>query len=137
MVLLRELRGRGYTGGYSILKEYVHPFRRPHLPQATRRFETEPGEQAQVDWGSFTYFTSEGKKKQVWAFVMVLSWSRAIYVDWYPKPTWPPSSGATSTPLLTWEGYPAAASTTLPRWWCWVGRRTADPGGTPGSWTLP
>ena len=22
-------------------------------------------------------------------------------------------------------------------WWCWVGRRTADPGGTPGSWTLP
>ena len=43
--------------------------------------ETEPGEQAQVDWGSFTYFTSEGKKKQVWAFVMVLSWSRAIYVE--------------------------------------------------------
>ena len=81
VVLLRELRGRGYTGGYSILKEYVHPFRRPHLPQATRRFETEPGEQAQVDWGSFTYFTSEGKKKQVWAFVMVLSWSRAIYVE--------------------------------------------------------
>ena len=63
VVLLRELRGRGYTGGYSILKEYVHPFRRPHLPQTTRRFETEPGEQAQVDWGSFTYFTSEGKKR--------------------------------------------------------------------------
>ena len=85
VVLLRELRGRGYTGGYSILKEYVHPFRRPHLPQATRRFETEPGEQAQVDWGSFTYFTSEGKKKQVWAFVMVLSWSRAIYVGLVPQ----------------------------------------------------
>ena len=85
VVLLRELRGRGYTGGYSILKEYVHPFRRPHLPQATRRFETEPGEQAQVDWGSFTYFTSEGKKKQVWAFVMVLSWSRAIYVELVPQ----------------------------------------------------
>ena len=93
MVLLRELRGRGYTGGYSIpsassgqaLKEYVHPFRRPHLPQATRRFETEPGGQAQVDWGSFTYFTSEGKKKQVWAFVMVLRWSRAIYVELVPR----------------------------------------------------
>ena len=25
VVLLRELRRRGYTGGYSILKEYVHP----------------------------------------------------------------------------------------------------------------
>ena len=56
MVLLRELRRRGYTGGYSILKEHVHPFRRPHLPQATRRFETEPGEQTQVDWGSRTVF---------------------------------------------------------------------------------
>ena len=85
MVLLRELRGRGYSGGYSILKEYVHPFRLPHLPQATRRFETEPGEQAQVDWGSFTYYTGEGKKKQVWAFVMVLSWSRAIYVELVPR----------------------------------------------------
>ena len=56
-----------------------------HLPQATRRFETEPGEQAQVDWGSFTYFTREGKKKQVWAFAMVLSWSRAIYVKLVPR----------------------------------------------------
>ena len=56
VVLLRELRRRGYTGGYSILKEHVHPFRRPHLPQATRRFETEPGEQTQVDWGSRTVF---------------------------------------------------------------------------------
>src|SRR5262249_23724944 len=27
-VLLRELRERGYTGGYSILKEFIHPLRR-------------------------------------------------------------------------------------------------------------
>ena len=38
-----------------------------------------------MDWGSFTYFTSEGKKKQVSAFVMILSWSRAIYVELVPR----------------------------------------------------
>lgn len=81
VVLLRELRAQGYDGGYTILKEYVHPLRRRIQPQATMRFETEPGEQAQVDWGSFSYLTEDGHKKKVWAFVMVLSWSRAIYVE--------------------------------------------------------
>jgi len=33
-------RSLQHTGGYSIMKEHVHPFRRPHLPQATRQFET-------------------------------------------------------------------------------------------------
>ncbi len=59
VVLLRELRARGYTGGYSILKEYVHPFRRKHQPQATMRFEAEPGEQALVDWGSLYHVTEQ------------------------------------------------------------------------------
>jgi len=81
VVLLRELRGKGYSGGITILKEYVHPYRRRKQPQATVRFETEIGEQAQVDWGSFTYLTPDGERQRVWAFVMVLSWSRAIYVE--------------------------------------------------------
>ena len=49
VVLHRELRARGYDGGYSILKGYVSPRRRPRQPDATMRFETAPGEQAQVD----------------------------------------------------------------------------------------
>ena len=52
MVLHRELKGLGYDGGYSILKSYVSPRRRRRQPEATMRFETAPGEQAQVDWGS-------------------------------------------------------------------------------------
>jgi len=81
VVLLREIRAQGYGGGYTILKGYVHPLRRQMQPAATVRFETEPGEQAQVDWGRFSYLTEDGHKKKVWAFVMVLSWSRAIYVE--------------------------------------------------------
>ncbi len=80
-VLQRELRGLEYEGSYTILAEYVRPRRRRRQPQATVRFETEPGEQAQVDWGSFSYLDEKGRKRQMWAFVMVLGWSRAIYVE--------------------------------------------------------
>ncbi len=37
-VLLRALRERGYTGGYSILKEFVHPLRRRPPVQGTVPF---------------------------------------------------------------------------------------------------
>ena len=84
-ILLRELHTRGYTGGMTILKEYVKPFRRPKQPKVTMRFETAPGEQAQVDWGLFRYTTPDGRTHQVWAFVMVLSWSRAIYVEFVER----------------------------------------------------
>ena len=80
VVLHRELRERGYDGGYSILKAYVSP-RRHRQPRATMRFETKPGEQAQVDWGSFSYVGADGRKHRLWVFVMVLGWSRAIYVE--------------------------------------------------------
>jgi transposase len=81
VVLLREIQGQGYTGGYSTLKAYLQPLRRGRTGTLTMRYETEPGEQAQVDLGSFRYDTVNGKTRRVWAFVMVLSWSRAIYVE--------------------------------------------------------
>ena len=81
VVLSRELQGLGYQGGYLLVKTYVSPRRRRRQVQATVRFETEPGEQAQVDWGSFSYVDERGRKRRMWPFVMVLSWSRAIYVE--------------------------------------------------------
>ena len=81
VVLRRELQDLGYEGGYSILKAYVSLRRQGRQPQATVRFETAPGEQAQVDWGSFSHVGEKGHKHRVWAFVMVLSWSRSIYVE--------------------------------------------------------
>ena len=44
VVLVRELRDRGYEGSYTILSDYVRPRRRSRQPQATVRFETEPVE---------------------------------------------------------------------------------------------
>ena len=81
VVLLREIRELGYDGGYTVLKDYVHPRRRPRQPKATMRFETGPGEQAQVDWGVVSYEGEDGRKHRMWAFVMVLGFSHAIYLE--------------------------------------------------------
>ena len=72
VVLLREIRELGYDGGYSTLKNYVYPRRRPRQPKATMRFETGPGEQAQVDWGVVSYEGEDGRRHRMWVFVMVL-----------------------------------------------------------------
>ncbi|WP_296313446.1 helix-turn-helix domain-containing protein, partial [Pseudomonas sp.] len=51
-VLLRELRERGYVGGYTILKDFLQRLRPVLVPEPVVRFETAPGEQMQVDWAS-------------------------------------------------------------------------------------
>ncbi len=85
MVLPREIRERDYMGGYSLLKAYVHPFRKRCQPQVTVRLETGPGEQAQVDFGRYRYLTPDGKVRWVWAYVLVLGWPRAIYIEFVPR----------------------------------------------------
>jgi transposase len=85
IVLLRELRTQGYTGGYTILKDYLHPFRSARPAHATMRYETDPGEQAQVDFGFFRYELPTGGTRSLWAFALVLSWSRALYVEFIQR----------------------------------------------------
>lgn len=79
-VLLDEIRALGYSGGKTILKAFVAQYRPPRVPQAVQRFETLPGQQAQVDWAYFQYL-DRGRKRTVYAFVFVLSYSRFIYVE--------------------------------------------------------
>ncbi len=79
--LYAEIRARGYEGGESQVRVFVHPYRAERLPEATVRFETEPGEQAQVDWGSFGYIEEQGRRCHLYAFVMTMGWSRAMYVE--------------------------------------------------------
>lgn len=82
VVLLRELNERGYSGGYSILKEHLQPRRQAARQVAVRRFETPPGQQAQLDWGHLGYLEEgEGKRRWVWGFVLTLGYSRAMAVE--------------------------------------------------------
>lgn len=81
--LLQELRPRGFAHSIAILRRYVAQVRKPSPRKAYLRVEVEPGEQAQVDWGSFGHLRigRNGAQRPLSAFVMVLSWSRAMYVD--------------------------------------------------------
>ena len=78
--LVQELRSRGYTGGKTIVKDYLEPLRPPRVARATLRYEPAPGEQAQVDFGSFPYEVA-GRRRLVYAFCFTLSYSRALYVE--------------------------------------------------------
>jgi transposase len=84
-VLLEEIRRQGYTGGISILRELLTPIRREltRKQEVTERFETAPGKQAQVDWGSFgkVWDQREGRWRKLYAFVFTLGYSRAIYLE--------------------------------------------------------
>lgn len=80
-VLLRELRERGYTGGYTILTDYLRPQREAAQQIAVRRFETGPGVQAQVDWGHLGYVEDESGQQPVSGFVFTLGYSRALLAE--------------------------------------------------------
>lgn len=53
---------------------------RNHYKPAVR-VETGPGEQAQVDWGSFGTVRIHDRKEKLYAFVYILSYSRMMYVE--------------------------------------------------------
>jgi transposase len=79
--LHRELRDLGYTGGYTILTEFLRDIRPVAGPEFEVRFETPPGRQAQVDFAHFrTVFTDEpGTERIIWLFSLVLGHSRMLW----------------------------------------------------------
>lgn len=79
--LMLELRQKGYRGGVAQLRRFVSKVRVRPTRKAYLRVEFEPAEQGQVDWGSFGHLRVGHTKRAVSGFVMVLSWSRAIFVD--------------------------------------------------------
>lgn len=79
--LYQEIRLRGYTGKERAVRRFVQPYRTARAAVATVRFETGPGQQAQVDWGSFGTIDYYGRQRRLYAFVMTLGWSRAMYVE--------------------------------------------------------
>ena len=79
--LFREIQERGYKGGYTAVTDYLRTIRPEAAPKFERRFETEPGEQAQVDFAEFrTEFADEpGIVRKVQLFSLVLGCSRWLW----------------------------------------------------------
>ena len=84
-ILFQELRAtRGYTGGYDTVRNAVRPLRTEAGAAALTqcRFETEPGEQAQVDWGQVRVRFVSGPAV-VHVFVLTLGYSRRAWAEGY------------------------------------------------------
>lgn len=80
-VLIREIQELGYEGGLTILKEYMHGIREEFTRDVVDRFETEPGRQAQVDWGECGFIVSHGRRRKLYLFVLVLGYSRYTWAE--------------------------------------------------------
>jgi transposase len=91
--IYQRLTERGYCGSYSSVWRFVHSLE-PHIPDATVRIETKPGEEAQVDFGyaglmrdpqsdngqGSGHGSGNGQLRKTWAFVMTLSFSRHCFI---------------------------------------------------------
>jgi transposase len=83
VVLCRELAGLGLRCCASTVAKYIAPWRAALRPaEATVRFETGPGEQGQVDWGS-TWIYLGVERVRVHLFTMVLGFSRRLFAKAY------------------------------------------------------
>lgn len=81
--ILREIRQQGYTGGRTILADYIRTIRSELVPRRVkRRFETRPGQEMQADWTVYTVPIA-GSPTRVHALVCELAYSRKAHVHFY------------------------------------------------------
>lgn len=76
-------RARGYTGGPDHFRHVVSRFRPRPVAEAYLKLRTLPGEQAQVDWAHFGKVSIGKARRPLMAFVLVLSWSRHIFLRFF------------------------------------------------------
>lgn len=76
-----RLTNMGFIGSYEIVKRRVQNFKENYHKVAYMRFETEPGYQAQVDFGEFQILKPDGNVTKLYLFAMILGYSRKMYAE--------------------------------------------------------
>lgn len=79
--IFRHLRRAGYPGGYTLVKDAVQALKEERQRLAYLRFETEPGAQAQVDFGDFQVTRPDGTTRTYYLFCLILGHSRMLYAE--------------------------------------------------------
>lgn len=74
---------RGYRGSPEHFRHLIAGMRPRPVAEAYLRLRTLPGEQAQVDWAHFGHLQIGRARRPLMAFVMVLSYSRRIFLRFF------------------------------------------------------
>jgi transposase len=80
--LHQMLQDRGFRGNVQQVRRVVARLR-PRPQEAFLRLHVFVGEQAQVDWASFGTVMVGRARRALSCFVMTLSWSRALYLEFF------------------------------------------------------
>ena len=80
-----QLRKLGYKGSYHVVKRAVRAIKQENSRIAYLRFETDPGKQAQVDFGDFKVVEWDGSERTLYLFSMVLGFSRTPYCEYLER----------------------------------------------------
>jgi transposase len=104
--LYAMVRERGYPGGPDHFRHLIAHYRPRPQPEAYLRLRTLPGEQAQVDWGHFGKLAIGKATRTLMGFVMVLSYSRQIFLRFYLDARMANFLRGHVAAFQTWEGLP-------------------------------
>lgn len=87
--LFEMTKARGYPGRGDHFRRVVTRLRPKKAAEAFLRLRTLPGEQGQVDWAHFGKLQVGRALRSLWAFVMVLSFSRRLFLRFFPGASMP------------------------------------------------
>ena len=79
--IYREIIEKGFSGSYRAVAYYVTRNRPVKEQQVFLRYETGPGEQAQVDWSEFGKINYYGSECKLYCFSIVWGYSRRHYIE--------------------------------------------------------
>jgi hypothetical protein len=79
---------------------------RPHIREPFLRLQSFPGEQGQVDWAHFGHVMVGRARRALSCFVVTLSYSRALYLEFFFDQTTENFLRGHVNAFLTWNGQP-------------------------------
>jgi transposase len=79
--LFDMIKERGYTGSPRRLREIVREHRPPKPRETFAHLDFIAGEQSQIDWAHLGKIQVRGAQRDLWLFVLTLSWSRSFWAE--------------------------------------------------------
>jgi len=103
--IFQRIQEEGFPGGYTIVRDYVSKIR-PKRSAAYLKLAFAPGECAQVDWGSFGVIATGETRRRLSFFVMVMCYSRMMYLEFTVSQTMEHWLGCHQNALKFFGGVP-------------------------------